>query len=352
MKQIIIISTIILSAFIITSCGKADKTVTKNIEEMYKEQGIPVKVRSVKKEDFITYLTFTSSLKGSKESIGKSMVSDTVEELLVEVGEYVEKDQPIIRFPKNNPAINYYQAEAAYKAAEKGFRRIETLYDNKGVSRQSYDDARTQYEVQLANWETVNNMIEVKAPLSGYITRLNVQSSDNVHPGDNLFTVSNFDTLSSIVWVSDNEIRQIKKDQSATAVWQNITLSGVVSQVDLSMDSDKKAFAVHTLFKNSEQRVPSGITAAIDIETSLTDNSIIVHRNEVLKNENEWYVYVADDGHARKKIIQTGRNQGMYYEVLSGLTDEETLITDGLTTVRNNSLIQIPGEPTSLLSQK
>jgi RND family efflux transporter MFP subunit len=352
MKKMLIATTSILSVFLITSCGNNDQTVTKNIDEMYKEQGIPVEVRSLTKDDFITYQTFTSTLKGSKESNRTSMVSDTVEEILVEVGDYVKKDQPVIRFPKNNPSANYYQAEAAFKAAEQGFRRIETLYNNNGVSRQTYDDTRTQYDVQLANWKTVNDMIEVKAPLSGYITRLNVQSSDNVHPGDTLFTVSNFDTLSSIVWVADHEIRSIKKGQKAKAVWEDITITGVVYQVDLAMDPQKKAFAVHIRFDNPDQKIPSGIMANIDIETSLTKNAIVLHRNEILRNQNEWYVYVAENGHALKQVITPGRNQGMYYEILSGLEEETKLITEGLSLVRNESLIVIPEESTALLSQK
>ncbi|OQY36531.1 MAG: hypothetical protein B6229_09860, partial [Spirochaetaceae bacterium 4572_7] len=275
-----------------------------------------------------------------------------VEEVLVEVGDYVEKDQPVIRFPKNNPGANYYQAEAGFKAAAIAFRRVEKLYNNNGISRQSYDDAKTQYDVQLANWETVNDMIEVKAPLSGYITRLNVQPSDNVQQGKNLFTVSNFNTLSSIVWVADYEIRSIQKGQVATANWENSTLTGVVTQVDLAMDAEKKAFAVHILFNNADQEVLSGITAAINIETSLTHNSIILHRNEILKNQNEWYVYVVEDNHAVKKIVEIGRNQGMSYEIISGLVNNANLITEGLTTVRNNSLIQIPEDSSSLLTQK
>lgn len=347
-KSAIII--LIMSVFLITSCDKEEKTNTKNIDEIHAEKGIPVKVRTTGKEDFITYRSFTSSLKGSKESIRSSMVSDTVQEILVEVGDYIEKDQPVIRFPKNNPTVNYYQAEAGFKAAEVGYKRVEKLYNNNGISRQSYDDARTQYEVQLANWETVNDMIEVKAPLSGYITRLNVQPSDNVRQGDNLFTVSNFNTLSSIVWVADYEIRSIQKGQVASAIWEDITLKGVVTQVDLAMDSQKKAFAVNILFDNTDQKVLSGITAAINIETSLTKDSIILHRNEILKNQNEWFVYVVEDNHAIKKVIEVGRHQGMNYEVLSGLVSDSILITEGLTTVRNNSLIQIPEDSSSLVS--
>jgi membrane fusion protein, multidrug efflux system len=332
---------ILFSSLLFLSCQKEETTSFKNMEKVYEEQGIPVKVRTVGIQDFSTYLTFTSSLKGIKESTGSSLLSDTVEEILVEVGDYVEKDQVIIRFPKNNPAVNYYQAEAGFKAAEQAFRRIENLYKSNGVSRQSYDDVKTQYDVQMANWETVNDMIDVKAPISGYITRINVQTSENVHPGDGLFTVSNFDTLTSVAWVADHEIRLIKKGQRASCEWEGLTLIGEVTQVDLAKDMNKKAFAVHVQFSNGEHAVPSGVTADINIETSLSQDSIVVHRKEMLNNQNAWYVYVNNDGFAKQKFVEPGLRQGMYYQISEGLEAEEIIITEGLSLIRNNSRLQV-----------
>ena len=265
------------------------------------------------------------------------------------MGDYVKKGQPIIRFPKNNPTANYYQAQAAYKAAEQGFKRIENLYNSNGISRQTYDDTKTQYDVQKANWITVNDMLEVKAPISGSITRLNVQTSDNVHPGDKLFTVSNYDELSSVVWVADHEIRQIQKGQRASAEWEGLSLNGVVTQVDLAMDKEQKAFAVHLKFSNVEHSVPSGITADINIETQLVPAAIVVHRNEMLSNQNEWFVYLDKDGIAIRQVIQPGMRQGMLYEVLSGLNPEDKLITKGINLVRDQSAILVIEEETSQL---
>ena len=337
----------ILIVLLISSCQKEEKTELKNMDEIHREEGIPVNVRTVKKQDFSTYLTFTSTLKGIKESTGASLLSATVEEILVDVGDYVKKDQPVIRFPKSNPALNYYQSKAAFEAAEQGFRRIENLYNSKGVSRQSYDDAKTQYDVQKANWKRVNDMMEIKAPLSGYITRLNVQISDNVEPGDSLFIVSNYDSLSATVWVADHEIRQISKGLRANAQWENIRLDGLVTRVDLAMDNEKKAFAVQIQFSNVEHRVPSGVTADIDIETRLIENTIVVHRNEILNNPDGWYVFLNKDGIATRRIVQPGLRQGMYYQITEGLEPEDQLITRGVSLVRDQSPIKVVEDSSS-----
>ena len=344
MKNKVQVLGILLLIILVSSCRKENQTALENMEQIYKEQGVPVKIRTVGMQDFSTYLTFTSSLKGIKESTGSSLVSDTVEDVLVKVGDYVQKDQSIIRFPKNNPSANYYQAEAGYKAAEQALKRITSLYENNGVSRQSYDDVKTQYEVQKANWLTVTDMIEVKAPLSGYITRLKVQESDNVHPGDDLFTVSNFDELTTTVWVSDHEIKKIQEGQRAYAFWEGETLQGEIMRVDLAMDNLKKAFAVQLRFTNTAHAVPSGITADIDIETELIPDALVIHSNEARQSRDDWYVYVNRDGYAQRKIIEVGARQGMFYQVKAGLEPTDKLITQGISLVRDQSPLYVVEE--------
>ncbi len=332
-----------------SSCQKEDTTALKDIEQIYAEQGIPVKVRTMKEQNFSSYVSFTSSLKGIKESTGSSLVSDTVEEVLVSVGDYVEKDQTVVRFPRTNPSANYYQSMAGFESAEKAFRRIESLYNSNGVSRQNYDDARTQYEVQKANWQMVQDMVEVKAPISGYITRLAVKESDNVNPGEPLFTISNYDRLRSVVWVADHEIVNIKEGQRAIAEWEGITLQGTVNQVDLSMDSSRKAFAVYMNFDNINHAIPSGVTGDIHIETELVPDAIVVSRTEMQKDNQGWYVYVDENGRAVRRDIETGIRQGMNYQVTNGLGTDDKLISTGGGLVREDSPVLVIEEVASVV---
>jgi len=339
--------TLVLLIFF--SCQRDNLEAQKNLEQIYEEEGIPVKVQLLEEQNFSTYLSFTSTLKGIMESTGSSLVSDTVEEVQASVGDFVEKDQPIVRFPKNNPSANYYQSQAAFQAAENAFQRVENLYQSNGISRQSYDDAKTQYEVQKANWKTVNDMIEVKSPISGYITRLNVRQADNVHPGEVLFTVSNYDQLRTVVWVSGHEISRIRNGQRAYARWQDAELEGTVTQVDLSMDAQRKAFAVYLTFENEDHAIPSGVTGAISIETLLIQDSLVVNRSHILKNQQEWYVFLDRDGKAVRQVIEPGVRQGMYYQVQKGLNPGDRLITQGLNLVREGSPLNVVEEQSSVV---
>lgn len=344
--------TVISLAMLALSCDKESSAESGNIEKIYADQGRPVKTRILEEDLFVSSLDYISTVKGIKESTGSSMVSDAVEDILVKVGDYVEKDQTVILFPENNLSANFYQAEAAFKAAELAYKRVENLYKNNGISRQSFDDAKTQYKVQQANWENVQGLVQVKAPISGYITRINVSPSDNVKPNTELFTVSNYDQLTTTVRVNDRDIRAFSVGQRVTARWEGESIEGVVSQVDLAKDIHNKAFAIKILLENQDLAIPSGVTADLSIEVESVEDAIVLHRREFLSNSGESYVFLEKEGYARKQIIETGDNQGMYYQIDSGLYEGDHIITEGMNLVREDEKIRVLNETDSTMAKR
>lgn len=348
MKTLIVITLATLAL----SCEKESTAEVENIEKIYADQGKPVKTRTLDEHRFVSTLDYISTVKGIKESTGSSFISDAVGDILFEVGDYVEKDQTVILFPENNPSANYYQAEAGFNAAEQAFGRVKNLYDNNGVSRQSYDDAKTQYEVQLANWKNVQELVRVKAPISGYITKINVSPSDNVNPGSELFTVSNYDRLTSTVWVNDRDIREFAVGQKVTASWEGEIIQGHVSQVDLSKDPHNKAFGVKIHLENQNHAIPSGVSADLSIVVNSVEKAIVLHRREFLNTDGEYYVFLAKEGFARKQLIEIGEKQGLYYVINSGLSEGDKLITEGQNLLQDDEKIRPVGVTESMIAKR
>ncbi len=52
------------------------------------------------------------------------------------------------------------------------FERYKKLFEVGGISAQDLDNVKTQYEVNKANCETVKKMVNVLAPISGYVTKV------------------------------------------------------------------------------------------------------------------------------------------------------------------------------------
>ncbi len=333
---------LITIAVIFTSCsGGNDESQEQLLSGQSKDAQVPVRVEKVESESFRQYQSYTSVLNGSNEVVKNSALSGVIEDVLFETGDFVQKDEIVLTFPKETSSAQYYQSRASYEAAEKTFSRMKNLYNSNSISRQEYEQAKTQYDVQRANWKAVSDMVEVKAPVSGYITLLSVNASDSVSQGDSLFTISNYQTLTATISVPDRFIKDLSVDQDAEAIWEGNTVFGKVTRVNLSKDSRHKAFTVQLAFGNPDFIIPSGVTAKIRINTMINDDVIVLHRDQFLTDHSGAYAFVLNNGKAEKRDLQLGRHHGFYYEIESGLTENDILIIEGLLLLENQSDVTV-----------
>ena len=340
MKKTIItlISTLFVGLFVV-GCGSEQES--RNMEQIYAEDGVPVRIETINTTGFSSELEYNAVLTGIKESSAYAAVADKIDRINYKVGDCVEKDAVVLTFPTDNPSAQYFQAKVAYENAETTFERMRGYYEVGGLSKQDFDNARTSYEVAKANWDAVSQSVLVKAPISGILTRVNVVESENVHKEDELFVISQINRLKARIWVSDKEIIHFEKGQRAFARWNGDKLEGRVVQVNMSMNRDRRAFGVVIEFENPNAAIRCGVTAKVSVATYQDTDAIVVERKNVTKEGDMNYVYIADNGVARKKPVTLGRNGGLQVEILEGLDAGETLITEGQMHLEDGKKIRI-----------
>ena len=341
MKRMFLLIPLIVGASIaLSQCGR-EAVSNNSMEKIYEEEGVPVRVETLEPGLFETKLSYHAVLSGIEESSVHAMVSDEVEMIYVQVGDYVEEDQVLISFPPDTPSAKYQQAKVGYENAKLTYERIEQLFQTGGISEQDRDNAKAAYDVAAADWDTVRGMVQVEAPIEGYVTRINVRESDNVNPGDMLVTISQIDRMKTKVWASDSEVGSLRTGQRATAHWNGVEIHGSVVQVDMAMDKDNQAFGVVLEFENNERILKVGIIADISITTYRNTESLVVERKNILRVGDRYFVYVAENGQARQRDVTIGMQHGLDVVIQEGLTMGDRLITEGLLLLEQGSKIKI-----------
>ncbi|MCK5147666.1 efflux RND transporter periplasmic adaptor subunit [bacterium] len=340
-KSILKLIGLIPLVLFIQSCSRSDAE-SKSMEQIHKAEGVPVRIEQVQESSFSSVHSAYSVLTGIQESTAYASLADKIDSITQVVGDKVTKDQTVITFPADNPAAQYMQAKIAYEHAETTLNRMTTLYESGGISKQELDNINTQFKVTEANWDAVQQMILVRAPISGTITRIAVQESDNVNPGDALFTVAQTERLKTQLWITENQINEIKKGDIAQAIWRHVTLTGRVTQVDLSLNSEMQAFGVQVEFANKTHKLRSGINAEIRILSGNNQNkSIIIARKDIITQGGHQYVFIDKQGTAQKVQVQTGRGKGLDIEITKGLKIGDRLITEGVMLLKDGVKIRI-----------
>lgn len=331
---------LIMILWMISSCGK-EEIESKSMDQLYKENGVPVKIEKLEYKTFAKELSFHSAFSGSEQTSVYASFGGRVEKIHVEVGDYVKKDQLIVSFPMDNPKANYYQAKTAYESSKLALERLKNLKQTGGVSQQNFDNAEAQYNVARANWDVVRKSVKVIAPFGGVITKISVSETENVKKEAELFTVSRLNKLKTKVWVTEKEIFEVKEGLLARALWNNLRLKGRVARVDMAMNIRSQAFGALLKFDNPKNFLLLGITAEVYIETYTNPKAIVIERKNI-KNENgETYVFVNENSKAVKRPVVIGEKQGLALEIKEGLNPGDELIVEGLMLIEEDTKLKI-----------
>jgi membrane fusion protein, multidrug efflux system len=319
-----------LSLLALAACsapGKAKEArAARNMEEIYKQEGIPVRLRSLAKEPFSAYLKYPATLKAKLESSATASVSEVVREVRRQVGDYVQKDEVVVELSREN--ANYQQARAALDTAEASYARYKSMFDKSDISPQDFDNVKAQYAQAKAGFKTIDDIVNVKAPIAGYVTRLDARISDNTYPGSPLFTVSNLDSIEARLYVTGEEARMARRGQAALIEEGGRSLRGIVTQVSLIMDGQRKAFPVTASFSNPGSYLTSGVTTDVALEV-YSSSAIVVSQKELLRQNDKYYAFVGEEGVAKRRELRLGRREGLRYEVLAGLNPGDELVSEG-----------------------
>lgn len=339
MKKITII-TIICLGLLLGACGKKGQQ-GKSMEQIQKEEGIPVRIITVAEDSFSEELTYNAVLGGSSDSFGISMLSDVVAGVHAKVGDRVSAGQVIVSFPRSTPTAQFEQASTGHDAARQVFERMKKLHAEGAISQQDMDNVETQYKLAKANMESSRKMINVTAPLSGVLTSVAVAPGEMSFPGQILFQVSATAGYKAKFNVPDKVARNLKVGTAATATVGDIVLNGKISKVSLALDPQTQGVPIEVSFPAGGQRVSYGVTVRVKLQTQSRDGVIVVNREHITQENGKKYVWVAQKGHAVKREIETGMDNQVRFEVVSGLEPGDLLITEGITLLSENALVKV-----------
>lgn len=335
-----------LSVLLAFSCGK-NKESAASMEQLHAENGQPVSVRKLETEDFSVFIKFPALIQASSESIAYAGLNDVVRTISARVGSAVRQGDIIVSFSADNQVLQ--QASLAHENARNAYNRISTLFKSNDVSRQDFDAVRMQYEISAANLKAANDMVYVKAPISGTLTQLNVRVTENVRPGTSLFTVSNSNAFEAKLYVGADEIERVHVGARA---FINLTrgrqkdqnIEGRITQVSLIMDSQKQSFPVTVIFNSENRRLVSGMNVDIEVETYRNDKALIVERRELVQTNTGPAVFVIENEDAPKArlvSVQTGEEKGLRLEITGGLSEGDIIVSEGVQQINEETRLKI-----------
>jgi len=312
---------------------------------------IPVSVAPIATGAVSSYITSTANLVPESEVKVLAEADGRVAELLVEEGSRVARGQVLAQLVKDDAEIMLRKAEVRLENARINFERAEQEIVDKLISREQYDKDHldhqiAQQELAEAKWRLEKTTI--RAPFGGRVTERFVKLGQHLHPGEQLFTVSDFDPLVARIFLPEKDVFGLKegRDVRITLKANDTTrFHGRIRQISPVVDTGTGTVKLTIEASAPPAEVRPGAFVTIDIVRETRPQAILVPREAVVRELQDAYVFVANGGVAEKRTISLGLEEGGRIEALSGVKAGEQVIVAGQGGLKQGSAIKVIPAP-------
>lgn len=189
------------------------------------------------------------------------------------------------------------------------------------------------------------DMYTLTAPISGVIEAVNVETHGFAASGSPAFIISNKDTMTITFHVSEGIRNTLQLGQQIQAERSGRLYDAVITEIGTMLDQQTGLFRIKASVADADGGLLTGSTVKIAADTYAQNDTILIPYDAVYYDESQAYVYVAENGRAVRKNIETGIFDATTMSVLSGLTEQDDLIVSWSANLRDGAEISTGKEP-------
>ncbi len=282
-------------------------------------------------------------------------MAGTLESVYVTEGDRVVKGQLLGRIDDGGMASQLEQLKAQAALAETTYERQKRLWEQNIGSEIQYLQAKTSYEASKNSVEQVERQLSksaLRAPFSGIIDDVIKDQGTVVSPGpgSEIFRIVNLSNMYITVDVPETYVGSIDDGSKARVYFPVLgdSVQTKVRQAGNYINPNNRSFSVEIPVPNDKGRIKPNLSARVMINDYSNPEALLIPQSVISENaEGEQYVFIAEDptedmkGTARKRVVTTGKTQGRFVEILSGLQAGELIIQEGARSVKDKQYVQI-----------
>ena len=324
-----------------------------------------VKAMKVLQQDTPVVSEYAGQIAGKDEVKVQSKVSGRVVEKYFHGGDFVQAGQPLYRIDSRQYESAVLQAQATLAQSQATLANAQTdlgrdqeLLASDAISEQqvttqqanvnAYSAAAAANQALLQKAQQDLSDTVVYAPMSGQVSVDDVAIGTFATAGNtNLVTIGTTDPVFVTFSISETEylkFRNIQQRQSGSGNGITVAiklsdgttypLDGRIVQADRALTQNSGTLTVKALFGNPDGLLLPGMFARVKLTGETVPNAILVPQRAVQQLLDKTFVMVVGaDGKSEARKIELGQQVGSYYIVKSGLSAEDTVVVEGLSSL-------------------
>jgi len=385
-----------LTAITTASCGQKSEAAAKMPPVV---EGVRVERVSMSKVE--DYYEATGTVRSKTTTVLSSKIMGTIISLRAREGDKVNAGQVVVEIDNRDANAQLQKADAGLRQQQEGlaeaeqatgaaksaqaaaeanrqladstYARYRALLDRRSVSPQEFDEVKSKQEMaqaearraadnlkmlaarrqqalaqidqakaEVATARVLVSYARIASPISGVVVAKHTEVGSTAAPGAPLLTIEDNSRYRLEVAVEESQLGKIGRGQRARVRIDALgadDLEGGVSEITPAADPMSRSYTVK-IDLPARQYSRSGLYGVARFASGQRQ-AILIPQKAVAQRGQLAGVFAVDDaGVARLRLIKTGKIYGESVEALSGLSDGERIVVDGIANVRDGVKIQ------------
>lgn len=236
------------------------------------------------------------------------------------------------------------ELNASKANSDKVFQQVKSDYESQQVMVKALSEKLQllQINTDKLNAGNISRSIAVHAPISGYVSKVNVNPGKYVSATDVLFELINPADIHLSLTVFEKDVLNLAAGQSVVCYANNKPEEKYHAKIHLIARNigDNRSSEVHCHFDKSDKRLIPGMF--MNAEIAVNNASVTaVPDDAVVKWENKCYVFVADTkSQFTMTPVEIGHTNDGYTEIKTPLPARDVVVKNAYTLLmkmKNNS---------------
>ncbi len=253
---VVLVAGVVLGVPILYSLGRPRMRAV-SIEKIQAREGIPVEVVRPVEMEFTDYFHCDGEVVADVRAMLRAKVDEVVEAVHARVGEPVHKGQVLVEFRTTDLEAAIQAAETAFEEAQSNYKRYASLLDQRVISEDRLEQARTQRDNAAAALRAARSRLtfaEVASPVDGIVEERWVEPGEYKGLGKELISIVDLSTVEVAALVPEQEVAGLSVGTAgefqleSTDEW----LKGRVSRISPSTQDPNRFFDVFLKVENRQ----------------------------------------------------------------------------------------------------
>ncbi|MDA0277905.1 MAG: efflux RND transporter periplasmic adaptor subunit [Bacteroidetes bacterium] len=307
----------------------------------------------VQPQVFNHYLDLQGNVKTRENVLLYPEMAGTLLTVKVKKGARVSKGQILAVIDNGGMSNQLSQLKTQAALAQTTFERQATLWEQKIGSEIQYLQSKAQAEAQanaVLQLEKVLAKAQITAPFSGVIDQVLKDPGTVVSPGNGseVFRLINLSNMYIEVDVPEGYLGAVTKGKKAGVYFPVLqdSVNAVVRETGNYINPNNRSFSAEIAIENPNGQIKPNLNARVHINDYTNENALLIPQSVISENAaGEQYAYVAALNNgvaiAKRHIITTGKTQGDFVEITSGISAGDLIIKEGARSVKDAQAVKI-----------